>query len=143
MEFLNRMAMGTTQPCPLTSQYLSNPSIVGTKDDPQPCGSMSSKRIQASSSNLSSHHYEPLDRQKKSIRLLQVLPGEEDDTIKCEHHHCDLNSQLGYQALSYMWDHEGDQVPIICDGKPLTVGNNLWKFMQMYRRTHTNSDTWL
>lgn len=133
--------MCTAQKYPLASH-----DRVDTGDNTQPRDTnaastpMTGKGVQESPAPLSSHHYEPLDRAKKSIRLLQILPGEDNDSIQCELHYCGLTSQLKYQALSYMWDHNGTQIPIFCDGQPLTIGNNLWKLLKEYRRTRTSSN---
>ena len=56
---------------------------------------------------LSRYQYEPLNSTQKCIRLLQVLPGEPQQPIRCctiQHH--DLLMPPSYIALSYMGSRE-------------------------------------
>jgi hypothetical protein len=89
------------------------------------------------------YRYEPLDREIKSIRLLQVMPGEPHDSIRCRVQHFDLASQPIYVALSYMWDHATDKVPILCNDLEIGVGQNLYSFLQQFRKTTAITGAWL
>jgi hypothetical protein len=92
---------------------------------------------------LPSHYYEPLDRARKSIRLLQVLPGDQEDSIHCKLHYCDLDAKPEYQALSYMWDRGRDEKRLHCDGKAIVIGRNLWRFLHEYRKTRKTTWLWI
>ncbi|KAH6229158.1 hypothetical protein HBI42_045650 [Parastagonospora nodorum] len=94
-------------------------------------------------SRISSYRHSPLDQEKKSIRLLQVLPGESDDPIRCTIKHFNLATQPIYVALSYTWDHARENVPIFCNGLIVEVGQNLRSFLQQFRRIAGSDGAWL
>ncbi|KAL6707098.1 hypothetical protein ACN47E_004850 [Coniothyrium glycines] len=95
--------------------------------------------------------FRQLDTKEKSIRLLQVLPGSDDQVITCELRHVRLNERPEYIALSYTWDHDNAEQsanleestkpephplygPIYFQGVPMAVGRNLWTFLWHYRK---------
>ncbi|KAL6712125.1 hypothetical protein ACN47E_000002 [Coniothyrium glycines] len=82
--------------------------------------------------------YDPLEADGKSVRLLEILLGRDPESIQTRLHVCDLNQgphdRYPYIALSYMWDQGARSRHIECDGKSLEVGENLWQFLQQYRR---------
>lgn len=47
--------------------------------------------------------YQPLDVRLREIRLLTVVPGDEDALIVCKIHHASLTTRPAYNALSYVW----------------------------------------
>lgn len=47
--------------------------------------------------------YQPLDVTLREIRLLTVVPGDEDALIVCKIHHASLTTRPAYKALSYVW----------------------------------------
>lgn len=47
--------------------------------------------------------YRPLDLSSAEIRLLDILPGEFDDEIRCLLRHVSVNDKPDYEALSYVW----------------------------------------
>ncbi|KAH7076444.1 heterokaryon incompatibility protein-domain-containing protein [Paraphoma chrysanthemicola] len=49
-----------------------------------------------------SYKYEPL-RSQRSIRILELLPGEQDAPLSCQLTEYDSASQTHYEALSYVW----------------------------------------
>jgi hypothetical protein len=97
---------------------------------------------QGTSYNVS-YQYQPFDRNIKSIRLLQIQPGKLDDPIHCMLQHFDLASQPIYVALSYMWDHDTEQVSIVCGGKDIQVGHNLHRFLRQFRKVCGDVRAWL
>lgn len=76
--------------------------------------------------------YEPLDPTRKSVRLIEVLPGTTGDSIRCQLTHADLDDRPSYIALSYTWDHN-EYESIECSGAPFRVGRNLWNFLHRFR----------
>jgi hypothetical protein len=94
-------------------------------------------------SRISSYRHSPLDQEKKSIRLLQVLPGESDDPIRCTIKHFNLATQPIYVALLYTWEYARENVPIFCNGLIVEVGQNLRSFLQQFRRTSGSDGAWL
>ncbi|KAF1940386.1 hypothetical protein EJ02DRAFT_350135, partial [Clathrospora elynae] len=75
-----------------------------------------------------------LDSEKKSVRLLELLPGRDSEPISCKLHVCDLDETPSYIALSYMWNQGGHHKYIECQGTKMRVGENLWNFLWQYRR---------
>jgi hypothetical protein len=53
---------------------------------------------------MSAFQYEQLNVNRKTVRLLRVLPGRAYSTIECELHHADLDDKPNFVALSYTWD---------------------------------------
>jgi hypothetical protein len=92
--------------------------------------------------------YGALDRSKKSIRLLEILPGRDFEPINTKLCTCDLDEthSPSYIALSYRWHQGSVQKHIECQGTKMRVGANLWDFLHQYRkrfslRQHGEKDT--
>jgi hypothetical protein len=60
-----------------------------------------------------------------SIRVLELLPGNESDPISCLLHIIDGQDAREYEAVSYAWGDPNVKVPINCDGKRLEITLNL------------------
>ncbi|KAH6694887.1 heterokaryon incompatibility protein-domain-containing protein [Leptodontidium sp. MPI-SDFR-AT-0119] len=75
--------------------------------------------------------YEPLPS-PRSIRLLAILPGV-DDPIRCELSVVDLETAPPYEALSYVWGIPGPTLDILCNGKAIPVGPNLYSALRHLR----------
>jgi hypothetical protein len=79
--------------------------------------------------------HEPLHSRRREIRLLSVLPGEDCDVITCEIRTVDFVENPVYTALSYTWNNSNDDFAfIMCTGKPMQIGKNLWLFLHEFRR---------
>lgn len=83
--------------------------------------------------------YCPLD--ESNVRLLHVHPPVASDStgvIQCTLTHLDTNvtplNKKAFYALSYTWSLTTDAQTIIVNNCSLTVRNNLWNFLDMYRR---------
>jgi hypothetical protein len=63
--------------------------------------------------------------------------------MQCTVQHFDLVTQLIYVALSYMWDHETEQVSILFDGVNVEVGHNLHNFLRQFRKVCGTIGAWL
>ncbi|CAO2655563.1 Nn.00g043660.m01.CDS01 [Neocucurbitaria sp. VM-36] len=83
--------------------------------------------------NLPSFRYKPLDSSKRSIRLLEILPGRDFEPIKGTLSSYDLDDTPQYIALSYMWNQGSQEKYIDCQGTKIRVGENLWHFLHQYR----------
>lgn len=84
--------------------------------------------------------HEPIDTDKGQIRLLRLLLGRAQDysMIHCELHIVNLDEDPSYYALSYEW---GPKTPVraIRVGRyHLTVRDNLWQFLHMFRSQEAN-----
>jgi hypothetical protein len=68
--------------------------------------------------------YDPL-LEADSIRLLELLPGKENDPIEIQLHVRNLGAIPEYEAISYVWGDENLGVSITCDGSDQRIGRNL------------------
>ncbi|KAF2853156.1 HET-domain-containing protein [Plenodomus tracheiphilus IPT5] len=82
---------------------------------------------------LNSLQYGYLDPSRKTVRLLEILPGRDFEPISAELTVCDLDEKPEYIALSYMWDQGDRKRRLECQGTKLEVGENLWQFLRQYR----------
>ena len=85
--------------------------------------------------------YDPLDRNKPTIRVIQILPGSED-TICCTLKHVERQED-GHVCLSYHWGDESNCHEILVNGKLLTVRSNLWDFLQLARKLGIQDWLWI
>ncbi|KAI1189208.1 heterokaryon incompatibility protein-domain-containing protein [Nemania serpens] len=77
--------------------------------------------------------YTPLDPSKKQIRLLTLLDGEWDDSIRCELYVASLQDQPTYEALSYTWGPQVDLVDIYVNDVPFPATPNLYAALRRLR----------
>ncbi|OBT61694.1 hypothetical protein VE03_09406 [Pseudogymnoascus sp. 23342-1-I1] len=71
-------------------------------------------------------HYSPLDESRNEIRLVVILPSNDDDeTISCKIQNVSLNEQPEYAALSYVWGDQAITKDIIVNGLPFAATTNL------------------
>lgn len=87
--------------------------------------------------------YRPIDSQRREIRILQLLPGSEDDPIRGTLHTILLTETSDYEALSYNW---GD--PQVCraievDGMEKDVTENLFNALRRLRLTKKERCLWV
>jgi hypothetical protein len=97
--------------------------------------------------------YQPLDHTRNQIRLihLKILSEYEDPAtsgpIECTMEVFDLDKALPFTALSYTWGPPAPAHHILVDGKPFTIRENLFQFLQEFRTTEPDpdngSDQWL
>jgi hypothetical protein len=83
-----------------------------------------------------SYTYEPLDTNKRSIRLLTLLPTEEYEAeIRCNIGIEELTWLSAYDALSYTWGPPSDNSPnlIYLNGYPTVVSRNLRSALRALR----------
>lgn len=97
-------------------------------------------------------YHQPLDLQKASIRLVEVLQPGPKGTIQCIIRHVQLDdkisqpggqgksivgsqnrdkdSALRYSCLSYVWGVPEDTHCITMNGRPIPTHKNLWRFLK-------------
>ena len=78
----------------------------------------------------------PIGTASKEIRLIELLPGREDEPISCIFHRYTLGSpDLEYTALSYTWgDPKSPKYKILIDNHAFNVRQNLWHFLKQGRQ---------
>jgi hypothetical protein len=87
----------------------------------------------------------PIDVPKRKIKLIQLLPGHDNDAVKCTSHQYKLEDEhLDFAALSYTAD---DQTPAIqtihIDGLEFKIRHNLWLFLKQARCNGIFSLLWI
>jgi hypothetical protein len=89
------------------------------------------------------YKYGTLDGQ--SIRLLRLLPGDEDETIQCSLEPCTLDAveRIDYEAISYTWGTPGDSDSIKLEGFLLPIQANLHAFLRVLRLRNTPRILWV
>jgi hypothetical protein len=87
----------------------------------------------------------PLDSDtcRKPIRLLQLRPSCTSATIECRLIHASLVDQPCYEALSYCWGDESNQMTIQCDTGTLTVTQNLYIALERFRKKQEIRTLWV
>jgi hypothetical protein len=87
--------------------------------------------------------FEPLDFQKKQIRILILHPSI-DRKARVEGHfvHCDLAEAPTYAALSYVWGERRHGGSIILEGSKLTIPTNLQQLLLRLRHSHSKRTLW-
>ncbi|KAJ8118593.1 hypothetical protein OPT61_g484 [Boeremia exigua] len=79
------------------------------------------------------YKYTPLQT-SKSIRLLQLKPGKDDEPINCWLFEVRLDDWPSYQALSYTWGDPDDKSTIPCNEKIVSIPRNLSEGLRVLRR---------
>jgi hypothetical protein len=70
--------------------------------------------------------YQPLDRNARSIRLLEIgLADDESDPVSCRLISVSLDERPSYYALSYVWGDPQVTTPVILDRSKVLVTTNL------------------
>lgn len=84
-----------------------------------------------------------LAQAKASIRLLELLPGQLEDSLQCTLRAYDLAHAPTYEALSYCWGPASSLLPITIDGDSLMVTPNLRSALRHLRRTDYARTLWI
>ena len=86
--------------------------------------------------------YQPL-QEPMDFRLLELLPGERDETLKCSLTHSSLTSHPYYHAVSYTWGTPGHFQEIELCGVAHSIQANLFDFLQQLRLTYGAVTLWV
>jgi len=92
-------------------------------------GPVRSKRLPKTVPNYT---YDPL-QSPTSIRILELLPGVEQDLIQCQLYNTGINEAPQYEALSYVWGSPIDKRAIACGGGRVNIPTNLRDLLQRLR----------
>lgn len=77
------------------------------------------------------------------FRLLELLPGEPDDDIRCNLTVESLKDSPTFQALSYAWGSEADLKGIYVNDQVMHVTSNLRSALRHLRRKHESRVLWV
>jgi len=78
--------------------------------------------------------YSWLDASRKQIRLLHVHPGVWNDDVRGHLQTVSLNDKPKFYAISYVWGDPAITLPIIIDGEPLEITQNLCDGLRRLRK---------
>ncbi|KAH8597929.1 heterokaryon incompatibility protein-domain-containing protein, partial [Bisporella sp. PMI_857] len=76
------------------------------------------------------------------IRLLDLLPGEPEDDIRCDVRVVSLADGEPYEALSYVWGDYKDLREINVAGEPISVTRTLYAALQRLRNPKSKRTLW-
>ena len=83
---------------------------------------------------LESYTYDDLpDPPPATFRIAEILPAEVSDPVTCLLHIVDWSNLPEYEALSYTWGDANARATIICEGKTLSVTQNLYGALEHLR----------
>jgi hypothetical protein len=63
--------------------------------------------------------------EETSFRLLELLPGKEDDPVSVVLHLSNLKEHPKYEAMSYTWGNVMSKASFLCDGMRIEATTNL------------------
>ena len=86
--------------------------------------------------------YRALDPNRDSVRLLILQPGQPADAVQCRLRIAYLSERPEYDALSYTWGDEHNLMPLVLDGRTVSIRRNLWTFQGNLRHTQTQQMVW-
>ncbi|KAF2140805.1 uncharacterized protein K452DRAFT_288228 [Aplosporella prunicola CBS 121167] len=79
-----------------------------------------------------SYRHRPL-KHDKSIRLVKLLPFQDERRIRCRLITVNIDEFPPYEAISYVWGDPKDKSKVICHGKTLKIPTNLFYALQQFR----------
>ena len=86
--------------------------------------------------------YKPL-QEPMDFRLLELVAGEQDETLRCSLIHSSLTSHPHYQAVSYTWGTPGLVQEIELDGVAHYIQKNLYDFLKQLRLNYAGVPLWV
>ena len=96
----------------------------------------------ASSPAIEEFVHKPLDLSQSNIRLLRILPGRQQDVIRCTLRHVSRHKHE-YVCLSYTWGDAEPSHTILVNQKSFKVRRNLWDFLCLARRFKVQDRLWI
>ncbi len=76
--------------------------------------------------------YSKIDPSTREIRVVWIQPNLENELIKCQLKHVEVDSQ--HACLSYMWGSTKKVKQIRVNNQRFYVHGNLWKFLNSWRQ---------
>lgn len=77
------------------------------------------------------------------IRLVSLLGMTEDGLISIAIKQYNLQDQMAYTALSYCWGDATVQRPIVINQRMVSIGQNLWDFLEEMTSTRSSASYWI
>ena len=79
----------------------------------------------------------------REIRLLDLLPGNVNDDIRCTLRVVSLDLHPDYEALSYVWGDHVEDEDIEVSGKPMSITKNLYAGLRRLRNPTEKRTLWI
>ncbi|KAK2031001.1 HET-domain-containing protein [Colletotrichum zoysiae] len=93
---------------------------------------------------VTKHNYVPLDMLVNEIRVLVVVPSEDDSApVQAHLAHCPMVCEVAYQALSYTWGSPGTMVEMAVNGQKMLVRKNLEQALRTIRQSRAPTAIWV
>jgi hypothetical protein len=89
------------------------------------------------------YDYSPLDPGSSEFRLLELIPGLEDEEIRCMLAHSALDNNPSYEALSYLWGDQQDRRQILLGEARFSVTSNLHAALRRLRDPRHSRTLWV
>ena len=89
------------------------------------------------------YRHSPLGERKRSIRVVQLLPGHPDDVLECRLVQTTVSSGFPYKALSYAWGSQRKRKCLNIDGCCLPITDNLFDALIQLRQSRTSRWLWI
>lgn len=85
--------------------------------------------------------YSPL--RPNDIRLLELLPANGEDAIRCAVQHTQLNDQeVAFEAVSYVWGNPALNHSIVIEGKHMAITASLYSLLRRLRHQTISRVIW-
>ncbi|RKL39257.1 hypothetical protein BFJ72_g6729 [Fusarium proliferatum] len=82
--------------------------------------------------------YQPLNKDKREIRLLEILPSTPEGKVNCKLHTVPLTPDLYYTCISYVWGNSNDKEVIIVNGVPTKAAWSLINALRHLKKHWTD-----
>jgi hypothetical protein len=79
----------------------------------------------------------------REIRLLDLLPGERDDPIRCATRVISLDQHPEFETVSYVWGDRKGEMAIEVSGQPISITNNLYAGLLQLRHVKEGRTLWI
>ncbi|KAJ4304634.1 hypothetical protein N0V90_000160 [Kalmusia sp. IMI 367209] len=79
---------------------------------------------------------------EREIRVLDILPGQYDEAIHCKTRLVNLDNNIGYETLSYVWGH-GDEEKVYISGTEVVLTRNLHAALRRLRHPRHARTLWV
>ncbi|KAI1194616.1 HET-domain-containing protein [Nemania serpens] len=90
-------------------------------------------------------HFEflPIDSSRGQIRVLRIAPGKVGDVIKCSYEIVDVDDDVSYQTLSYVWGAMDENRTAIVEGTRAELTDNLFAALTRIRHETETQRLWI
>ena len=99
--------------------------------------------VSGSMESLKPYAYESLPKEESSFRVLELLPGANNEELLINLHVANWATPPPFEALSYAWGDPTIRAPVFCDGRILKVTINLRDALKQLRQRDNPRFLWV